>query len=212
MINVLCFGDSNTNGSNPAGGRHPYDVRWPGQLQHLLGSEWHIIEEGLGGRTTVFSNPIEPYRNGLEALPIALITHRPLDYVILSLGTNDMKAMFHADARVIAAGLDMLVHEVKITDNRGAPTPRIVVVSPLHIKPGISTSPFIGFDEHAVELSHQLVGEYRNIADNEGCLFLDAAQIAEPSDIDKLHMDGENHTKLARAMAKLLTDDWAARH
>ncbi|MBW3092928.1 SGNH/GDSL hydrolase family protein [Bifidobacterium sp. 82T10] len=212
MINVLCFGDSNTNGSNPAGGRHPRDVRWPGRLQRLLGDDWYIIEEGLGGRTTVFDNPVEPHRNGLEALPGALITHRPLDYVIISLGTNDMKAMFHADARVIAAGLDMLVHEVKITDNRGAPTPRIVVVSPIHIKPGIASSPFIGFDEHAVELSHQLAGEYRRVAERQDCLFLDAARIAEPSDLDKLHMDGENHAKFADAMAQLLRDDWTARH
>lgn len=212
MINVLCFGDSNTNGSNPAGGRHPRDVRWTGRLQRLLGDDWYVIEEGLGGRTTVFDNPIEPHRNGLAALPGALITHRPLDYVIISLGTNDMKAMFHADARVIAAGLDMLVHEVKITDNRGAPAPRIVVVSPIYIKPGISTSPFIGFDEGAVELSRQLAGEYRRVAERQGCLFFDAAQVAEPSDLDKLHMDGENHAKFADAMAALLRDDWAARH
>ncbi|KFI49514.1 SGNH/GDSL hydrolase family protein [Bifidobacterium biavatii] len=212
MINVLCFGDSNTNGSNPAGGRHPRDVRWPGRLQRLLGDDWYIIEEGLGGRTTVFDNPVEPHRSGIEALPGALITHRPLDYVILSLGTNDMKAMFHADERVIAAGLDMLVHEVKITDNRGAPTPRIVVVSPIYLRPDISGSGFIGFEESAVELSHKLAREYRRVAEQQGCLFLDAAQITEASDLDKLHMDGDNHAKFADAMAALLRDDWVARH
>ncbi|RSX53828.1 Lipolytic enzyme, G-D-S-L family [Bifidobacterium goeldii] len=207
MINVLCFGDSNTNGTNPAGGRHPREVRWTGRLQRLLGDEWYAIEEGLGGRTTVFNNPIEPHRNGLQALPGALITHRPLDYVIIALGTNDMKAMFHADARVIAAGIDMLVREVKITDNRGAPTPRIVIVSPIYIKPGISTSGFIGFDEDAVELSHRLAGEYRQVAEREDCLFLDAAQVAEASNLDRLHMDDENHAKFADAMARILLDD-----
>ena len=37
MKNILCFGDSNTFGSDPHGGRHPYGVRWTGRLQQLLG-------------------------------------------------------------------------------------------------------------------------------------------------------------------------------
>ncbi|MBT1182315.1 SGNH/GDSL hydrolase family protein [Bifidobacterium sp. CP2] len=211
MINVLCFGDSNTNGTNPAGGRHPYDVRWPGRLQRTLGDGWHVIEEGMGGRTTVFDNPIEPHRSGIEALPVALVTHRPLDYMIIALGTNDMKAMFHADERVIASGLEMLVREVEITDNRGQSAPRIVVVSPIYLLPGISTSGFVGFEEDAVAVSHRLAGEYRKVAERHGCLFLDAAQVAEASELDKLHMDAANHAKLADAMAELLVSDRAAR-
>lgn len=207
MINVLCFGDSNTNGTNPAGGRHPRDVRWTGRLQRLLGDDWYVIEEGMGGRTTVYSNPLEPHRSGIEALPIALVTHRPLDYVIIALGTNDMKDMFRADARAIAAGVDMLVQEVRHTDNRGQDTPRIVIVSPILLRPGIGESPFIGFREEAREVSLKLAPEIRKIADREGCLFLDGAQVAEASDLDKLHMDGENHAKMARALADLLLAD-----
>ncbi len=29
MINILCFGDSNTFGTNPKGGRHAWNTRWP---------------------------------------------------------------------------------------------------------------------------------------------------------------------------------------
>ncbi len=48
MKNILCFGDSNTYGLNPEWvkgnfGRHPFNVRWPGRLQALLGSDYHII-------------------------------------------------------------------------------------------------------------------------------------------------------------------------
>ena len=40
MKSILCFGDSNTYGSNPDGSpaRHPYGVRWTSRLQQILGS------------------------------------------------------------------------------------------------------------------------------------------------------------------------------
>ena len=59
MKNILCYGDSNTFGSIPGGGRYPYGVRWPGRLAGLLGADWHLIEEGMGGRTTVWEDPLE---------------------------------------------------------------------------------------------------------------------------------------------------------
>ena len=101
---ILCYGDSNTFGTNPTHCpiRHPLHVRWTGRLQSLLGPNYRLIEEGMGGRSTVWDDPLEPGRNGLTFLPVALQSHRPLDLVILSLGTNDCKSIFHASPRVIA--------------------------------------------------------------------------------------------------------------
>ena len=64
MKNILCYGDSNTFGFTLHGGRHPYDVRWTGRLQLALGPAYRVIEEGCGGRTTVFEDPIDLGRNG----------------------------------------------------------------------------------------------------------------------------------------------------
>ena len=50
-----------------------------------------MIEEGLNGRTTVWDDPIEGYKNGKDYLIPCLETHRPLDLVIIMLGTNDLK-------------------------------------------------------------------------------------------------------------------------
>ncbi len=53
MKNILCFGDSNTYGYDPAGMRdgtavrYAHDVRWCGVAQRDLGEGWHVIEEGL---------------------------------------------------------------------------------------------------------------------------------------------------------------------
>ena len=64
MKNILCYGDSNTFGTNPVhGGRHPWDVRWTGVLGQLLGPGYNIIEEGCGGRTTVFDDELSYGRN-----------------------------------------------------------------------------------------------------------------------------------------------------
>jgi hypothetical protein len=42
---ILCFGDSNTWGSDPADDerRFPWPVRWPGVLQRLLGGGVHVV-------------------------------------------------------------------------------------------------------------------------------------------------------------------------
>lgn len=76
MNNVLCFGDSNTFGTNPAkpGTRHPFNIRWTGRLAKLLGPEWRVIEEGMGGRTSSIRQPFgtAPFRVGGASNHIAI--------------------------------------------------------------------------------------------------------------------------------------------
>ena len=92
MKHILCYGDSNTFGTDPIhGGRHPDDVRWTGVLQKLLGSDYRVIEEGCGGRTTVFEDEISYGRNGLKMLIPIIASHNPLDLIVVMLGTNDLK-------------------------------------------------------------------------------------------------------------------------
>lgn len=48
MIEILCFGDSNTYGFTPDW-KHRYgrDIRYPGVLQALLGDGYYVAEDGL---------------------------------------------------------------------------------------------------------------------------------------------------------------------
>lgn len=91
---------------------YPFNIRWTERLAKLLGPEWRVIEEGMGGRTQVFDNPLEPHRSGLEALPIILQSHRPLDYAVIMPGTNDLKEIFNASPRTIAAGAEMVARAI----------------------------------------------------------------------------------------------------
>ena len=100
MKTLVCFGDPNTWGYVPGsnGERHPREVRWPVQLQRLLGDEWEVIAEGLSGRTATIDRPDSEGRNGLPYLLPCLLSHAPVDVVVIFLGTNDVN--FVDDDRV----------------------------------------------------------------------------------------------------------------
>ncbi len=100
MKTILCFGDSNTHGTRALqypgdARRHPRDARWPNVLASQLGAGYEVIAEGHPGRTTVWADPIEgEHKSGVAMLPALLETHRPIDLVIIMLGTNDLKVRF----------------------------------------------------------------------------------------------------------------------
>ena len=66
-------------------------IRWTGLLQKKLGSGYHIIEEGLCGRTTVFQDELREGRRGLDLIGVTVEMHNPIDLMIIMLGTNDCK-------------------------------------------------------------------------------------------------------------------------
>ena len=102
MKKVLCYGDSNTWGYIPgSGGRFVYSLRWTGVLQISLGPEYQIFEEGLNGRTTGSEDPEESGRNGARSLASIMEQYKPLDLIIIMLGTNDLKQHFDGKGRRI---------------------------------------------------------------------------------------------------------------
>ena len=115
LMNILCFGDSNTWGYKPdKTGRFDENTRWTALLQKKLGPEYHIIEEGLCGRTTVFHDELREGRRGLDMIGVTVEMHDPLDLVIIMLGTNDCKTRYGASASVIAKGLDQVIRKARL--------------------------------------------------------------------------------------------------
>lgn len=94
MKQILCFGDSNTWGLIPkTGERFPWGIRWTSILSEKLGQDkYHVVEEGLCGRTTVFDDPLRDGRCGVKVLPTLLESHEPIDLSIIMLGTNDISS------------------------------------------------------------------------------------------------------------------------
>ena len=204
MKRILCYGDSNTFGHNPIdGSRLPRGQRWTGILADLLGDGYEILEEGLCSRTTVHECPDAEGMSGLPYLAPCLLSHRPVDLVILMLGTNDLQVPFSAIPLTVARGAEALVRKIRATLLPPEPQPQILLVSPILIG-DVSVNPvfgpLFGF-ERAQEYSRRLAPYYEDIAQRWGCAFLDAAKAASPSPIDGLHMDPSEHEKLARACA-----------
>ena len=113
---ILCYGDSNTWGYNPATTkRFPREVRWTGRLQALLGKEYVVIEEGLNSRTVVWDDPVNGYRSGLSYLIPCLSSQRPVDLVIVMLGTNDTQERFQLNGFNIARSMRRILDAIEIS-------------------------------------------------------------------------------------------------
>jgi lysophospholipase L1-like esterase len=200
MKTVLCYGDSNTWGFDPATRtRFPPDVRWTGVLAERLGSEYHVIEEGLNGRTTRWDDPIEPDRNGLAYLRACVESHQPLDLIIVMLGTNDLKSRFHLSASDIAqsaAGLAEMAHRYAHAPNRSHA--QVLLVAPPALT---SLTDLDQMFAGAVEKSRQFSRYYRLQADWKHLPFFDAGSVIVSSEADGIHFDPDAHRTLGEALA-----------
>jgi lysophospholipase L1-like esterase len=199
---VVCYGDSNTYGFDPVTrGRFPRDVRWPGVVAAELAAVAHIVEEGLGARTTVWDSPFAPGRDGRAYLVPCLESHAPVDVVVIMLGTNDLKSVYRLSAADVAAGAASLV-DVALASRAGPDggPPRVLLVSPPRLGPTTAISAVWGFGE-AQEASAHLASHYRTAAGELGCSFLDADALVAMHPADGVHLDAEGHALLGRAIA-----------
>lgn len=206
-MKILCYGDSNTWGHNPKD-KTRIKNRWPKLLQNYLKENVEIIEEGLCGRCAAFMDPIEPYRHGISMLIPILKTHQPIDIVIIMLGTNDLKACFSPNEVAISNGIKEMIHIIKNAYNYNAnvKVPQILIVSPILIKDDFKNNERTKqqFAKQAVEISSKLAGYYLDLSVQYDCHFLDASLYAQASSIDCIHMDEENHEKLAKVIYEKL--------
>ncbi len=207
MKNILCFGDSNTFGKDNKGSRLPRNIRWTGLAQQRLGEDYYLIEDGLSGRTTIWDDPLKLGRCGLITLPISLLTHRPLDLIILSLGTNDVKRYFSVTPQDIADGMEQLVRLIQKTPkiSEGKRPPEILIFAPAPVGERISRSHSLEYDEPSRSKSQQLGELYRQVAQVRNCHFLNGGDYTAVG-ADQLHLDEEGHSKIAEAIAEKIRE------
>ena len=204
MKNILCFGDSNTWGYDPATQtRFSKDIRWTGVLQQLLGSKYNVIEEGLNGRTTNVNEKqdhglgyFRPFRSAMDLLSVLIETNSPLDIIIVMLGTNDLKTNFNQSSEMIAKNMRLVCES--IIDNDYFQSKSIILVSPTHINeesPNLLDS-FIG----TTQASQSFSNSYRKISDDLDLYFLDASESVKTNKIDGLHWDAMQHSDFANSL------------
>lgn len=207
---IICFGDSNTHGYDTAtDGRFDEGTRYTGLLATLLGDAYQIHEEGLGGRTACFDDPLTEGLSGLQLITPLLMTHEPVDLLLIMLGTNDTKQRFGATPENIATGISRLIRKAKDTSGAWRTAPNILLICPPPIEPGYQSAAFagemgVGCDEKA----RQLAPLYQRVAEELHCAFLDAGTIdgVRMHPHDCMHLTAESHRLLAEAIARMIPD------
>ena len=207
-IRILCYGDSNTWGDPPGNllgnlPRYAANIRWTGFLQEKLGYNYEIIEEGLCGRTTILDDPKEEGRNGLTYLRPCLLSHNPLDLIILMLGTNDLKERFNLTAKEISKNIEKLINVIKeFGSDKNGHAPKVILISPVQVNEHANTPPE-GMSR-AEEESKQFTKFYRQVAQEHECEFIDITQHVNPSIIDGCHLEPDAHAKIAYTLYEVI--------
>ncbi len=209
MKTLVCFGDSNTYGTPPLKAlgesrRYAMQERWPGILRAGLGEGWHVVEEGLPGRTTVHDDPIEgAHKNGLTMLPALLETHSPIDLISVMLGTNDLKARFCVGADDIGFSLERLLRVIlaSAAGPDGKP-PAVLLIAPVPIREvGLLEPMFRG----GAAKSRDLGRACAVVAMRSGVGVLDAGALAETDLAEGIHLSAAAHAALAQAVRDWIT-------
>ena len=198
---VVCYGDSNTWGYTPGSGvRFDEKTRWTGRLQTLLGEDYRVAECGMNARTTSFDDPFRDYLNGRHGLVHCMVAAKPVDLLIISLGTNDLKyGTVYRSAKGLDALLDVAVHANTYMPGSSPvyrDEPRILVISPIALHEELDRK-FPGHEMNGkLDDSRKFAAVYREVCQKWQVYFLDAAQTASASEIDCVHMDAVSHAAL----------------
>ena len=199
---ILCYGDSNTWGNVPRSDeRYPRSVRWPGALQNLLGDDYEVVSEGLCGRTFAAEDLQKPHRTGITHLRAILESADPIEYVIVMLGTNDVKTTYNLSAEIIALHLEETIKVIQNSDADLENIPKKLIVCP----PAVIVPETNDLDErmiNGIELFKQLPDMYKEVAQRYGCEFVNAANHISSSKVDGYHLDAAAHVKLAEVIKK----------
>ena len=209
---IVCLGDSNTHGycADPldcadGGDRFNENERWTRLLEAQLGDDWLVLEEGLSGRTTVFPDPLH---EGMPALDVAypiLMSHEPIDLLIIMLGTNDTKERLNMNAACIALGMNRLIDKCKTVPCWGGHAPNILVICPPHIGEEMEISSVGGtMGSGCAAKSRELAARMEPIVKAQGCAWLDAEGIAEFNKVDYMHLTRKGHADLAAKLAQIV--------
>lgn len=204
-MKIVCYGDSNTWGYNPANAFR-YERRWTELLQEAC-PEDTVIAEGLNGRTMAYDDPYDKDRNAKKDMQRLIKTHLPIDVLIIMLGTNDAKRIFNTTPISLEKGMRTLIYEALNPDlyRSGFKIPKILVVSPPKMHPDYDKNPEtkVTFGKEGYEVleqAGQVLSNVPSLFADYDVDFMDTSDICMAQACDGIHMDEENHEKLAKAI------------
>ncbi len=142
--NILIYRDSRSWGQIPSNAkveRYDRTIRWPQLLSTHLSKQANVIEECLPGRTLgMLEEGQRAYRNGLEVFKSIYPSHLPIQYVILDLGTNDLKKSCNQTASDLYNNIKLYHDYLMNFGWKIATNPQLIYLLPT--KPGLDLEIF----------------------------------------------------------------------
>lgn len=201
--NILCFGDSNTWGLNSiTGKRFDENTRWTSLLAKNLECAFAIIEAGQPNRTLVHNPPFDGVLSGVSYLKPYLEAHR-IDFIIIALGTNDLKKRFNLTPSLIADGLNDLINSIHSYYQKSSTlkSPKIIIASPPKIR---ITEQYSRIYEDADIKATELSSAFKSVAANNKCAFIDFNSFINITDGDGIHFDDIQHLAIGFKITQLV--------
>lgn len=202
-LRILCYGDSNTWGTIPDGTfRHcKLNKRYTYYLEKKLGKNTQVINEGMPSRTTNLDDYKEykGNRNGSNFFITALITHEPLDYVVVFLGTNDLKNKFNRSVEeIILAIKTNYIDMIKKYSLLGlSKEPKIILITPPVIDDSVSKE----YKGETIK-SLQFENAFKILARENNCDVISNKILRVGK--DGIHLTNASHIRLAEALEKVM--------
>ena len=185
MKRILCLGDSNTFGYDPTSFLgEPYSHPWT-ELLHSSG--YQVANCGQNGLD------IATCLEALESVESLLTRAKPLDWILVMLGTNDI--LNGASAEKIAWRMEQLLQHIapKLDGTK------LLLIAPPLIQLGAWVQ------EERLLTESQKIGEcYCDLAEKFGVAFADASAWDIPLAFDGVHFTQEGHAAFAEKLKSLL--------
>ena len=181
-MKMLCFGDSNTYGYDPRsyfGGRHGEKHRWVELLAEKLG--YTAINAGENGRE------IPSTEGEWRRFDALLASQKPLDLLIIMLGTNDI---------LQGNPPDMVTRRMKrFLERMDFEKSKILLLAPPPMQRGTWVP-----SQKLMEDSKALAQGYQALAQSLGIGYGDAGGWQIPLEFDGVHLTEEGHRALAEGL------------
>ena len=207
MKKILCYGDSNTWGHDPADASR-LKKRWPVILQEIL-PQYKIIEDGLCGRTTRYDLPDSNMfgRNGLEAFRKSYLEQLcAVDIIIIMLGTNDVLNYFEYTPEKYEESLRIYIREIRMAYQ--SRMPEILLIAPAEITENALKHPDFKnlYSYNSVKYSKGFADVVKKVSEDERVYYMNAADIVCASQKDGIHLEESEHRKLAYAVSDKIAE------
>ena len=202
-MNILCYGDSNTWGYVP--NCHGYAKDAVAQRYAAPDCWWYPLTEidhalkinGLCGRSIAHENPWLANRNASATIGEDLRHYPNLDLMIVQLGTNDCKSMYHDSPATITKNLDRLLKMI-----RQQTAAQIMLISPAQINENtpITQKYYQGAQSKTIALDRS----YQDLAARHNLLFVSGLALSVGEDGE--HLTKQGHRQLGQMVIAKVKD------